>query len=429
MALVYQYNYDVLTSPDSLCNKTLRTVQGLIDSNVNGGALSMPAGNFYLFEESRPLQRTQMFIRECYEHLLNEMEHFHNLGLGMLFAGTPGIGKTLMRHLALKRILLYEFTAGVSSRRIILQQGHIDSALVITMTVTGSVCEIGVEEMKNVRLNWIEWIEDKLCQQYYLVDLQNGKREYVVDYDANVTKVVVFSSPAKKLTNFVTKERCGMQYVPNWTLDELYRARDALGLQVLNNDGNAVPMTDAVIRERYIVMGGVARHVLEKESGMYSSAVLEVAVHQADLTTVLTTSTWYFGTYINVTIPDNFVHCFVPQDTNGAYDYRIALNCWCSKYIALMVANKLRSTLHRCLRAEVETFLLASMSALPPASLGFMMTMYANSLLSQRGIDSHLHTVLLTRKRGAGVPERFPLTRCKCISIGSLYFLVTCSML
>lgn len=428
MALVYQYNYDLLTSPDSLCNKTLRTVQGLIDSNVNGGALSMPAGNFYLFEESRPLQRTQMFIRECYEPLLNEMEHFHNLGLGILFAGTPGIGKTLMRNLVLKRILLYEFTAGVSSRSIILQQGHINSALVITMTVTGSVCEIGVEEMRNVRLNWIEWIEDKLCQQYYLVDLQNGKREYVVDYDANVAKVVVFCSPVKKLTNFVTKERCGMQYVPNWTLDELYRARDALGLQVLNNDGNAVPMTDAVIRERYIVMGGVASQVLEKESGMYSAAaVLEGAVHQADLTTVLTTGIWEYGAYLNVTIPHHFVHCFVPQDTNGTYDYRIARNCWCSKYIALMVANKLRSTLHRCFRAEV--FLLASMSALPPASLGFMMTMYANSLLSQRGIDSHVHAVLLTRKRGAGVPERFPLTRCKCICIGLLCFLVTCSML
>ncbi len=154
-----------------------------------------------------------------------------------------------------------------------------------------------------------------------------------------------------------------MQYVPNWTLDEFYRARDALGLQVLNNDGNAVPMTDAVIRERYIVMGGVARQVLEKESGMYSAAaVLEVAVHQADLTTVLTTGIWEYGAYINVTIPHHFVHCFVPQDTNGAYDYRIARNCWCSKYIALMVANKLRSTLHSCLRAEDDVYECTSTS-------------------------------------------------------------------
>jgi hypothetical protein len=238
---------------------------------------------------------------------------------------------------------------------------------------------------------------------YYLVDAPQGD----ISKASTITRLTkdraaFFSSPSWSLMKCLHKTyKATALYMPLWGFEELCDASLALGLNI----------TVPVINERYKLLGGVARHVLEVSTRAHDIYVKQ-SVEGAIAAMSIVDNVAAISNKMNLGLLVSYVavHVKVGRQPNGEYDFMIARNMWASKQIVLMIAERATQALKREMQAETSIF----QNKFNQTISGYVYELYAIQLLKVERLSGlRIHTMkdrnvvpTVTRRlrRALGVP-------------------------
>ena len=233
---------DSTVTPKSASFHAAATADAAIDKLVEGflrPAISDLPMVFPLQEQST------YYVRDCYEdyYLLYEKKLAGSKELYMMLTGTPGIGKSVF--------YMYFFDR--------YKQEHPDENIVLASfaspipeTCTGPEllsCRMWKAESKQFEVLDAIPKDPRVCTLH----LYDGIPERYLSHDLGI-KMICFASPNEAWIDRMIKFRSlfSVAYMPNWTFSEQQDARDALRLEI----------SDEELRKRWDYFGGTVRYTL-----------------------------------------------------------------------------------------------------------------------------------------------------------------------
>lgn len=411
LPVTMNYQYEFVNQLDEDKVVYMYLVQGLIHSTEIDQVLSLgnaeyplPA-NAGLMGEGSCISATRMFVRACYDDLIGLINSAHDRNALVVISGTPGVGKTLMRNVLLKRLLLKPFSPEENnSRTIILQQGGAKKGVRIVLVAGAPAPAVQPEPVQRenaeeqpiipvivpvvvpvtITVSYHLDVADLACRfnqrSYYLVDCTKGGFDNIGPLKQCLHKTVLISSPNQSLeSSFLTKQFGLRYFVPLWTVTELREADVALELGI-------GPDT---VEDRFQKVGGVVRHVFAQDQAWFNQTVtinLAASIEAMDMDAVLPR----VGGVANhrVRIPPFAVHHKTePLTAAGTTDYARATQVWGSKYLGRMVTRIVQSNVVLRLKQETEAFLPTGTRE-ASASVGHLVEFYANYLLELSGLGN-----------------------------------------
>ena len=232
-------------------------VAGLDRSTEVNGLFTL-VGEGFLFNSTDPdMDRGKhFFVRPAYADLLVQIyaRWFPESDQGpvpVLLTGTGGNGKTTFRNLVCKRILERFVANNVQPVTIILQQGDKAKYYVIELWKEPEVNEFRCSCATFMHSDgcFLDDRKDGTKLIYYLVDCPAGDNRMTSTVSTPLHRAIYFSSPNELLSESLRKNKKGSTlFTPLWSEPELQDARAVLNI-----------LTGPIVRERYKMIGGMAR--------------------------------------------------------------------------------------------------------------------------------------------------------------------------
>ena len=311
-------------------------------------ATEIDGGSWISFEQNMPdTNLNQLFIRESYKTIASSILE-GNGSHKAIITGTPGIGKSLF--------LIYLLWKLVKRGKRVLFIYH---PFNIYYDEEGSVFEFASSSLPST-IDYSFWNETLWC----LFDAKGKKEANLYEFPTSLCKFILSTSPRREMVNDFKKPPVPqIFYMPIWTETELGVIAPLF------------PFSANAWRERFEILGGIPRHVLEDttQSPIY---MLEAACADCSLDDCIKK----IGINSTITGKSKVIHSLVhmtsdPPFTNSSVCYasQTALN--------IIVRQRGIEALHRM------RDLLASCAGNPlsAALCGYIFEPYAIELLERGG--------------------------------------------
>lgn len=410
---------DFLHGGDSHDEKFSTYIRGINNATEHNHVFSVadtPDAN--LFNETGPSNRRgkQMYMRDSYVDFLQQLWLYwfppavvpparQLESVPVVVTGTGGTGKTSLRNILCKRLLdhIGNDLPNIGDRQSIVFQNGAEPVFYHAQFERSVSNVIQVRCTRDLNLSR-RYVDDIAHCVYYLIDAPKGNVSSTSTYDqVSKDRVVFFFSPNEALVKSLRKtDKVATMYMPLWTIDELLQANTVLRLDIAAHR----------VRQRFKDLGGVARHVLEVDSGA-AERHMEQTIIAGILSMEVPTSVHAIS-YTDSLGPE-VCRLEVPRNADNSYDFTKGKNVWASKFILLLIAERVADILRMALNAETSIFDNQFNSTIS----GYVYESYAIHLLKVnrltsmqlqqlKKVDDALSTIVRRTRRALGAAPAAP---------------------
>ena len=217
---------------------------------------------------------SKLFVRPCYGQLIPLI--MKQTSRNAVITGTPGVGKTMLRNV-LVHTLIQSHREQKKSFSIVLDKspgtGNALHVFTATVDTSGTMCWSAHTHTKSFFNSGREFPAG--YPVWYLLDVSKGESSDTIALP-DCTRTIMFTSPNEKAYKEFIKEDCVKYFMPLWSKDEAFRARQSLTPSINEGEFSA----------RWEKYGGVARALFASDEEMrsYDERVME-AVNTLDAQT------------------------------------------------------------------------------------------------------------------------------------------------